>query len=275
MTKNQKYDVGRPLVHGVLFYILGIICAKQFFEGQHMFLMMPIMSLFIMGYIFYFGVLKGVQGFLWMLMGVVVLSHLPVIKERNSFIPKQCYTLKGKVQEVSVTPYYKWVTLNHVQEEITHQKLRSKVQIRLKLNQNISVYDDLIVEGECLELTPKMNPSDFDYATYLKGKGIVAHFKAKQVIKLEQHTPLLERIRETCTSQLEKLLSPDKVGIMEAALLGDDSQLDKAVNEIYQKAGIGHVLCISGELNLVLGIFDTTRNRVKWAFSQYRIAKST
>ena len=256
MINSQKLDVGRPLVHGILFYIAGIICANQFLQKQYVFLVMPIMSLLIMGYIFYFGMLRGIYGFLWLLIGVVTLSQSPVLKEANDFIPKQCYILKGRVEEVSVTPYYEWVTLTDVHEDIMHQKLRSKVQIRLKSTQKLSPYDEVTVKAECLEIAPRMNPIDFDNIAYLRGKGIAATFKVKQLIALKTHTPLLERIRETCTTQLVKLFSPDKVGIIEAALLGDDSQLDEMTYEIYKRAGISHVLCISGfHVGVVTGLF--------------------
>ena len=253
--KNQKYDVRRPLVHGVLFYTIGIICADQLIKGQNIFLLMPIMSLLIIGYIFCFGYLPGFYGLMILIMGAVLFIYCPLQQERDAFIPKKSYILKGQVEEVSRTPYYEWVTLKGVEEETSHQKIRSKVQIRFKLKETISTYDDLMVQGECLEMTPKMNPSDFDYATYLKGKGIVATFKAKQIMNLKKHTPLIEQIREACTAQLEKLFSADQVGIMEAALLGDDSQLDETTDAIYQKAGIGHVLCISGfHVGVVTGL---------------------
>lgn len=256
MIISQKFDVGRPLVHGVLFYIAGIVCANQFLEKQYVFLVMPIMSLFIMGYIFYFGIFQGIYALICLVIGIVALSGSLVIKEGHAFIPKQCYTLKGEVQEISITPYYQWVTLNHVEQDQPQQKLKSKVQIRLQSNQEISLYDEVTVKAECLEMTPQMNPSDFDTITYLRGKGVVATFKVEQLVHLVPHTPLVERIREACILQLEKLFSSHKVGIIEAALLGDDSRLDETTYAIYQKAGISHVLCISGfHVGVVTGLF--------------------
>ena len=55
-------------------------------------------------------------------------------------------------------------------------------------------------------------------------------------------------------------------------ILGDKSQLDSEVKELYQETGVAHMLAISGVKTLKLGIPLVPETRINWAFVPLHIA---
>lgn len=246
---------GRPLVHCVFFYGIGIILGDDLLQGRPMTIFLGILILGMLVYCYFVGWKRMLIGMISLLLGVSFLLHLPIHQEQTYFKPKQTYRLVGQVKKVTFSPYYQQVVLKQVKGDFPGEKLKSCILVNVNDKEKITAYDEIELIGECQEITPQLNPSDMDYPTYLKSEQIVAVLKVKQIISISTRTPLIEQLRTDAMEQLEKLFHPNKVGIMEAALLGEDSKLEKATEEIYQDAGIGHVLCISGfHVGVMIGV---------------------
>lgn len=248
IKKKVPHNVGRVLLHCVLFYIMGIIGGNIFLNREYVSLFLYLISLGLLGlfYSYYFGLKCLARGLICFGISFLLFLSFPLHLEEKLFKSGESYVLVGQVKKVRETSYYKWITLSNVEVHTLNLGLESYVQIRLPLTQAITIYDTLEVEGECLEREPKMNPSDFDYSMYLRGEKIAATLKMKKVNEYREQTPLIEGIQIKLKSQLEHLFSEDKVGLMEALLLGDDTKLSERTEGLYQAAGISHVICISG-----------------------------
>ena len=56
----------------------------------------------------------------------------------------------------------------------------------------------------------------------------------------------LRNLRDMATAILQDNMSEDDAGLVAAMTLGDKSELDTEIKELYQVAGISHVLALSG-----------------------------
>ncbi|MCQ2401257.1 MAG: DNA internalization-related competence protein ComEC/Rec2 [Lachnospiraceae bacterium] len=114
------------------------------------------------------------------------------------------------------------------------------------------------------------NPGEFDYALYLKSLGI-SDEAARKRLKEKEPDPgswlevSLDRLNRKAGSVLDGNLSEHDAGIMRAMLLGDKSEMDTAVKELYQSSGIAHLLAVSGlHVSLIgMSLYSILRKKVK------------
>jgi len=84
------------------------------------------------------------------------------------------------------------------------------------------------------------NPGQFNYALYLKSKGICS--KQQLELSKEEHS-LLQEAAETVMN--DHVASSD-AGVFRAMLVGDKSDLEEETKKLYQSSGISHLLAVSG-----------------------------
>lgn len=102
------------------------------------------------------------------------------------------------------------------------------------------------------------NPGEFDLQKYYHLYGIDHVLKQS---KITQKTgdycfrkEMLYEIKKHFVNTFEKTLDDKDASIMKAMLLGEKQNLDKEIKQIYQKAGIAHILAISGLHISLLGM---------------------
>jgi competence protein ComEC len=96
------------------------------------------------------------------------------------------------------------------------------------------------------------NPGEFDYRGYLARRGITATAFApddrgwrRRAAAANWHAPL-DRWRAATAAVLSATLAPDDAAIARALIIGDMAGLDDARRTRYARAGVSHVLSISG-----------------------------
>ncbi len=87
------------------------------------------------------------------------------------------------------------------------------------------------------------NPGEYDYALYLKAKGICSQ---KMLDDYKTKTLPLNKIRQYALEKLNRSFDKDDAGILRAMILGDKSEMNTDLRRIYQDAGISHMISISG-----------------------------
>lgn len=231
-------------------WIIGIVGGTIFLQQKYrsLFYIAIVTFMMIVGYGFYYGLQNMLIIIVCIVLSISVFLYAPIHLESHLIQPNILYELEGVVSKVRETDYYQWVTIKSVsyKEANTKYDLKSNIQLRMNKEVLFTPNDYLKVKAERLMNEPQMNPSDFDYVTYLKSQNVVATFKEIELMRYEKKDTLDERLRMFLNKQLEILYVKEKVGIMEAALLGDDTLLDKQTESLYNSSGIGHVLCISG-----------------------------
>lgn len=100
------------------------------------------------------------------------------------------------------------------------------------------------------KIPPALNPHQFDYGKYLERKYILRTGTVEKIISQEAHSSFWYRIKNS--NQLlaqkvdESVLSQDSKEFLKAYLLGDRSEMKKDMIDAYSKAGIMHLIAISG-----------------------------
>ena len=130
--------------------------------------------------------------------------------------------------------------------------------------------DSVLLQGRFMEINSAMNEGEFSFLQYTKGEGIEAIFLAEKIEKIDSaHSPFLKIlyvIRRQMAKDLDYLypeeLSPDsslktpmrQSAFLKSLFLGEKTALSEEERSLYQEAGIGHVLAVSGlHLSLVGG----------------------
>ena len=138
-------------------------------------------------------------------------------------------------------------------------------------------YGDLIaIPAPIREVTPPLNPGEFDYRAYLGRKGITGqlYLKAEDWMDLQVNNanPLYAfayRFRDILLASLQRSgLSDNEFGVAAAILLGYDDNLADEVRKNYVAAGSMHILCVSGMhvgiIYLLASFLLGFLNRKKW-----------
>ena len=138
-------------------------------------------------------------------------------------------------------------------------------------------YGDLIaVPAPIREVTPPLNPGEFDYRAYLARKDITGQVYLNDEDWLDLQTndanllyAFSYRFRDILLASLQRSgLSDNEFGVAAAILLGYDDNLADEVRKNYVAAGSMHILCVSGMhvgiIYLLASFLLGFLNRKKW-----------
>ena len=116
-------------------------------------------------------------------------------------------------------------------------------------------YGDMLVFANPIrEVSPPMNPGEFDYKRYLERRGVTGTVYLKegdwQGTGVRQINPIhafAYRFRGRLLMALQRCgVTEDEFGVGAAILLGYDESLPAQVRKNYVAAGAMHILCVSG-----------------------------
>lgn len=126
---------------------------------------------------------------------------------------------------------------------------------------DIAVGDKIRFKSRMRSITNFKNPGGFDYKRYMAFKGIhaTAYVKGDRIRIVEKSPPaavfqMINRVRSTFAALVEKSGTPDVQGVLKALIIGDRTQISDATRQRFNRAGVGHILAISG---LHIGIVAT------------------
>jgi competence protein ComEC len=135
----------------------------------------------------------------------------------------------------------------------------------------------LLCMGELEIFEPARNAGEFDYRLYYRSRHICCRMSAKKAEITDRSADPLKAaaysFRERAREALKQFCTEKDAGLLSAVLLGDKTQMDEEINDLYQKNGIAHLLAVSGVKTQNLAIPLTRRNRINSAFVPLHIAK--
>src|SRR5699024_7682624 len=115
------------------------------------------------------------------------------------------------------------------------------------------------LSGSLFKPESASNPHQFDYRTYLLQQGIVYQLYIDDISEVTCEPSyvfhLMNKIRlQLFQSTLEKL-DDEVTAWLHALVLGDDSRIDEAVLDIFQRWSLSHILAISGlHVGIIVGL---------------------
>lgn len=111
----------------------------------------------------------------------------------------------------------------------------------------------ILVSGTVREIAGARNPGEFDYSMYYRAKKQNYRMFAEHISVVREpergvgrYRELLYGISVKAGEILDRTAPESDAGIYRAVLLGEKAALDTEVRELYQAAGISHLLAISG-----------------------------
>lgn len=106
---------------------------------------------------------------------------------------------------------------------------------------------EVVLWGDLYLFSEPRNPGDFHFARYYRARGFDYGVYAERI---ESASPgggfHLASLRERIQEIYDACLPEEEAGILKAMVVGDKSGVDETMQEQYRKAGISHVLAISG-----------------------------
>lgn len=151
-----------------------------------------------------------------------------------------------------------------------------KILICLKSDQKFHIGNKIQLTGEVAFFDNARNPGNFDQRFYYQKQDIHASIWAEHATLIDDRRDRLKDwladFRMQWKEVLKYELGEQKGAILAAVLLGEKSEMDQDVKELYQANGVGHILAISGVKTLKLDIPLVPETRINWAFVPLHIA---
>jgi competence protein ComEC len=126
----------------------------------------------------------------------------------------------------------------------------------------LALGDRIAFVGRIRSIRNFNNPGGFDYKSYMAYKSVwvTTYIQRNSLIALEKHSSqnvrqCIESTRHKISDLIAKVVRADSQGVLKALIVGNRYALSKDLRENFNRAGVGHLLAISG---LHLGIVATT-----------------
>ncbi len=106
------------------------------------------------------------------------------------------------------------------------------------------------IRGKPYYFDEAVNPGQFDLAAYEKLRGIDMEFIKSEILctkgRADPLKEFLVRLKGKWSAVYDALYDEEDAGVIKAMVLGDKNSLEPEIKGLYQRAGLSHVLCISG-----------------------------
>lgn len=158
---------------------------------------------------------------------------------------------------------------------INGEKIHSKVLLRSKSKLEYGSK----IKSKARYSFPKgaRNQNGFDYSKYLSTLDIYIIAESMETVVLDKKDiNIIENVSYTIRNKVREFtsstLNSKEAGILNALLIGDETLIDENLQESYKKAGMIHLLVVSGGhtafllvlIKYILSIFDTSKNLSKF-----------
>lgn len=118
------------------------------------------------------------------------------------------------------------------------------------VDERIKIGNQLTIQGELFAFRVATNPGEFDMAQYNQMIGIQGNLRDVEIISCHQKKISvredLYQLKCKFQNRLYKVFPEKEASILTAMLLGDKSELDEGIRDLYKNNGMIHILSISG-----------------------------
>lgn len=171
----------------------------------------------------------------------------------------QNITLIGTLYKTEVKNQKEYLYLKNVNLKDS-QKIKkiNSILVISNIHVNSRMGNLIKVSGKYKKWNTAKNPGAFDEALYyhmlnINGKVILEQYSVIDN-SVDEIGEWLANIRKKTACSYEKLCSSENAAVLCAMVLGDTSKLKDDIKEIYQDAGVLHILAISGQHISLIGM---------------------
>lgn len=141
-------------------------------------------------------------------------------------------------------------------EAVNKQPTEGKILVNLakdSLPNTLFIDQNLVVYSTITEIPAALNPHQFNYSEYMQTLGAYAQLRITENEILQRWkgaatlTGIAQNYRSSIIKKLQKTeLTKDERAIIQALVLGEKKDIDKALYNEYAAAGAVHILAVSG-----------------------------
>ena len=114
---------------------------------------------------------------------------------------------------------------------------------------NLKIGDMILLSGKVLSLDTRKIPGGYDERLYLKTMGVAYKMFPDEVVRVGNtngFNVILQKQKEKVFDVFDTVLPQQESGIIKAMATGEREDISPEIRELYLKAGINHILCVSG-----------------------------
>lgn len=112
--------------------------------------------------------------------------------------------------------------------------------------------------GNMIQSKPPTNEGMFDFGLYYRSLGVSGRMGGKQLTvtggSVQPYAGWIQKIKTGLKGILQKICVPGDAGLYQAILLGEKSELDQTLMQLFQDNGISHIMAVSGLHLSIIGM---------------------
>ena len=217
-----------------------------------------------------------IMGFMLMSNEITTRNHIYDLKENTIIV-------QGKIYKIENTAFGTNIYLKGVEVENGEKSVSVKrIFVNTEKIPNVKIGNTIKVRGKLRQFEEAANKGNFDSRKYYLSLGFYGKIEAGTIEVINSDYSGIRQglyeLRMEIIERLEKLCSDNKGifsiinnknGIIGAIILGDKTDLDSDIKELYSVSGIAHILAISGlHISFIgMAIYRLLRRRFRFLFS--------
>ena len=147
------------------------------------------------------------------------------------------------------------------QSNSIEQSIRFQQKLICELSEDvdtITLGSNVVVRGTFAPFSSAGNPGEFDSAVYYRSLGVGGRLRKAEILAKDGKRWYVReaayRLKQYLRARLNRILPAEQAGVMCALLLGDKSELEADIKNLYKRNGILHILSISSLHITIIGM---------------------
>ena len=221
--------------------------------------------------------------FFTLIMGFMLMSNEITTRNYIYDLKENTVIVQGKIYKIENTAFGTNIYLKGVEVETGEKSVSVKrIFVNTEKIPNVKIGNIIKVRGKLRQFEEAANKGNFDSRKYYLSLGFYGKIEAGTIEVINSDYSGIRQglyeLRMEIIERLEKLCSDNngifsiinnKNGIIGAIILGDKTDLDSDIKELYSVSGIAHILAISGlHISFIgMAIYRLLRRRFRFLFS--------
>ena len=221
--------------------------------------------------------------FFTLIMGFMLMSNEITTRNHIYDLKEDTVIVQGKIYKIENTAFGTNIYLKGVEVENGEKSVSVKrIFVNTEKIPNVKIGNIIKVRGKLRQFEEAANKGNFDSRKYYLSLGFYGKIEAGTIEIINSDYSVIRQglyeLRMEIIERLEKLCSDNngifsiinnKNGIIGAIILGNKTDLDSDIKELYSVSGIAHILAISGlHISFIgMAIYRLLRRRFRFLFS--------
>ncbi|MDE5864228.1 MAG: DNA internalization-related competence protein ComEC/Rec2, partial [Lachnospiraceae bacterium] len=257
----------RPMLYWVSMFVLGELLNR----------VLPTAVIGLMagiGFVILYGKRRLLAvGFLFLVLGVFCMQNLQQKVGYFNLPEGTEIVFHGIVTGEENSDYGNIYMVNIKELRIGEEVKKYCCKARIETDETLELGSRLEGYGRTEAFSVASNPGGYDEKSYWYGRGVFLQLRDVEVYhRVSLHLPLiryLDRMKGYLYKVYQTVFNEQEAGLACAMVLGDKTDLDRDIKELYQRNGIAHLIAISGLHIAMIG--GTLYHLLKKLIGGYRV----